>query len=443
MGIFDKFKKKVRPRAVVVGLDGVPYTLLKDLISRGRLPNMASIFNNGYFGQMSAAIPEISSVSWSSFMTGKQSGEHGIFGFVDLEPGTYKMYFPNFLHLKAPILWDDLAVWRKKTAVINMPATYPARAIDGILISGFVAVDINKAVYPPSFVSRLNEMGYRIDVDTVKAREDRDFLFRDLDETLAARERAVALLWNEVEWDLFIVVITGTDRLMHFLWEAFEDETHPYHQDFLNYFSKVDRFVGRMYERFYKLDDQKGANCGFYMLSDHGFTKIKTEVYLNRWLVENGYLKFQNDQSETIMDIAAGSKAFALDPSRIYVNLKGKYPLGTVDNTDYERIRHELKRELETLTFKDENRIAKKVFLKEDLYHGPFIDKAPDLVILPNPGYDLKGKVNTHSVFDRTPLVGMHTQDDAFIFSSTGNQCSSIFNFKKIILEQLLEDHRS
>ena len=239
MGLFDKFKKKERRRAVVVGLDGVPYTLLQDLKKRGQIPNMSEIFDKGFFGQMSVCIPEISSVSWSSFMTGTQSGEHGIFGFIDLEPGTYRMYFPNFTHLKAPTLWDDLAVQGKKTVVINMPATYPARRTEGALISGFVAIDINKAVYPNNFIPHLNDMGYRIDIDTMKARQDHDFLFRDLDETLDARKRAVDFFWNEIDWDLFIVVITGTDRLMHFLWDAYEDEGHGHHQHFMDYINNL------------------------------------------------------------------------------------------------------------------------------------------------------------------------------------------------------------
>ncbi|MBW2567676.1 MAG: alkaline phosphatase family protein [Deltaproteobacteria bacterium] len=70
MGLFDKLMKSAKPRAVVVGLDGVPYTMLKDLKARGLIPNMGEIFDAGYFGQMSVCIPEISSVSWSSFMTG-------------------------------------------------------------------------------------------------------------------------------------------------------------------------------------------------------------------------------------------------------------------------------------------------------------------------------------------------------------------------------------
>ena len=438
MGLFDKLKKKVKPRVVVVGLDGVPYTLLVDLKNKGRIPNMTSIFERGYFGQMSVCIPEISSVSWSSFMTGTQPGEHGIFGFTDLQPGTYKMYFPNFMHLKAPTLWEDLGARGMKTVVINMPATYPARQINGMLISGFVAVDINKAVYPPSLVPRFNEIDYRIDVDTMRGRDDHEFLFRDLDATLEGRERAVDFLWHETDWDLFIVVVTGTDRLMHFLWDAFEEEAHPHHQAFLDYFRKVDDFVGRVYDRFLSLEGSKEEKKQFYMLSDHGFTKIKTEVYLNRWLQENGYLKFGKEQPETIMDIGPGSTAFAMDPSRIYINLKGKYPLGALDASDYERVRRELKEGLEELTFEDGNKIANRIWFKEELYHGPHVDRGSDLIVLAHHGYDLKGKVMSDNVFGRTNLVGMHTQDDAFFFSSTGIGCRSIFEARGIISQSLI-----
>lgn len=437
MGLFGKSKRKNEPKAVVVGLDGVPFTLLEDLRNSGRLPNMGAIFSKGYFGQTSVCIPEISSVSWSSFMTGAQSGEHGIYGFMDFEPGSYKMYFPNFTQLKAPTFWDKLSEKGKKTVVINMPATYPARQINGALISGFVAIDINKAVHPPDLISPLKRLGYRIDVDTMKARQDHDFLFQELDATLDGRKKAVDFLWEEIDWDVFIVVVTGTDRLMHFLWEAYQDTGHPYHQAFLNYFGKVDTFVGHVYDRFLALGDSTNAGNHFYMLSDHGFTAIKTEVYLNRWLEENGYLKYNRPQPETIMDIGAGSKAFAMDPSRVYINLKDKYPLGAVASAHYENVRQEIKEGLLALTYEDGNKVAKKVFLKEELYHGPYVEQAPDLVVLSHHGYDLKGKVKTDVVFGRSNLVGMHTQDDAFFFGSSGAPCTSIFDAKDIILSAL------
>jgi predicted AlkP superfamily phosphohydrolase/phosphomutase len=148
MSLLNKLRKKKNTKTVIVGLDGVPYSMLKDLKENGHIPTMQSLFETGYFGQMSVCIPEISSVSWSSFMTGTQSGEHGIFGFIDLEPGTYNMYFPNFTNLKANTIWDNLAAKDKKSVAINMPSTYPARETNGALISGFVAIDINKAVFP-------------------------------------------------------------------------------------------------------------------------------------------------------------------------------------------------------------------------------------------------------------------------------------------------------
>lgn len=443
VGFSDRFNEKMRSRAIVLGLDGVPFTLLKNLQNRGRIPNMASVFENGYFGQMSVCIPEISSVSWSSFMTGSQSGAHGIYGFIDLEPGTYNMYFPNFTHLKVPALWDQLALQGKKAVVINMPSTYPAPKLNGALISGFVAIDINKAVYPSSIIPNLKEMGYRIDLDTARARQDFDFLFRDLNSTLAGREMAIDFLWEEIDWDLFIVVVTGTDRLMHFLWEAYESEAHPYHQNFLDYFDKVDIFVGRMFDRFLRLNGSKDGLNKFYMISDHGFTKIKTEVYLNRWLQENGYLNFHKNQPRTIMDIGSGAKAFVLDPSRIYINLKGKYPLGAIDHNGYDTVRKEIKQGLEALTFGNGAKVIKKVYNKEELYFGPNVDRAPDLVALSNPGYDLKGKVCSDAVFDRTSLTGMHSQEDAFFFSSDSTPCQSIFDAKDIVLKGLSFAHSS
>lgn len=430
MGLLNVGAGNSRKKAVVVGLDGVPYTLLQELRKAGRIPNMNRIFSTGYYDQMSVCIPEISSVSWSSFMTGAQSGEHGIYGFMDFQPQTYNMYFPNYHQLRAPTIWDNLGKVGKKSVVINVPATYPAKEIEGVLISGFVAIDINKAVTPKSMIPKLQDMRYRIDVDTMKGRQDSEFLFRDLDETLQGRRNAVDYLWDEIDWDFLMVVVTGTDRLMHFLWDAYEDKTHKHHNDFLDYFDKVDDFVGHIYDRFESLAN-KEANT-FYALSDHGFTKIKTEVYLNRWLQEAGYLNFKTDNPKTIMEIGPGSKAFVMDPSRVYLNMKDKYPLGTVAKEDYDLIRNEIKAGIEGLEFQG-NPIVKKVYLKEELYDGPMLHQAPDLVVLSQHGYDMKGKAGSKEVFGTSGLQGMHTQDDAFFFSSSNSACKTIFEAKTII----------
>jgi predicted AlkP superfamily phosphohydrolase/phosphomutase len=113
--------------------------------------------------------------------------------------------------------------------------------------------------------------------------------------------------------------------------------------------------------------------------------------------------------------------------------------MGIVERSDYERVRQQLQEGLQGLTFQGEKRIAKRVYLKEELYHGPFIDQAPDLVVLSHHGYDLKGKVKAQGVFGRSNLMGMHSQDDAFFYSSTGAACTSIFDAKKLILEPFVK----
>ena len=142
------FGKKKKPHVCVIGLDGVPYSLINALAESGVMPAFAELIACGSLKTLKASLPEISAVSWTDFMTGANSGTHGIFGFTDLKPGSYQIRFPNFLELRCPTFWDRLAELGKKCIIINQPSTYPARKINGILISGFVALDLAKAVYP-------------------------------------------------------------------------------------------------------------------------------------------------------------------------------------------------------------------------------------------------------------------------------------------------------
>ena len=411
------FKRKKKKRICVVGLDGVPYSLLKRFTRDGTMPGLAEIINRGNLSKMNVTLPEISSVSWSSFMTGVSPGTHGIFGFVDLKENSYKMTFPSFKDLRVPTFWERVGEKGKRCIVINQPSTYPAKKINGVLVSGFVAIDMAKAVTPISYAEKLRAMGYQIDIDTQRAREDHHFLFKELDKTTKGREKAVDFFWENEEWDYFQVVITGTDRLHHYLWDALIDEGHPYHQQFINYYKKIDAFVKKVYDKFQKETDGDPSQGEFFMLSDHGFTLIKKEVYLNKWLEEQSYLKFDSQNPESVEQISGESKAFVLDPSRIYINLKGKYPKGFVKKSDAQGLKEEIKAKLEDLKF-DGERVIKKIFERDEIYSGPFAEQGPDLVALSNPGFDLKGSVAKKEIFGRTKISGMHTWDDAFFWSA-------------------------
>ncbi|MBI5027175.1 MAG: alkaline phosphatase family protein, partial [Nitrospirae bacterium] len=112
------------PKVVIIGLDGVPYSLLKNYSEEDIMPKFKSMIAEGSFHRMETSLPEVSSVAWTSFMTGKNPGEHGIFGFMELKDGTYDMSFPNFMDIKTPTFLEGSGLI---SVIINSPQTYPAR----------------------------------------------------------------------------------------------------------------------------------------------------------------------------------------------------------------------------------------------------------------------------------------------------------------------------
>ncbi|UCE21179.1 MAG: alkaline phosphatase family protein, partial [Candidatus Aminicenantes bacterium] len=369
-------KKKKKKRVFVIGLDGVPHSLLSNLAQSGTMPAISRLVASGHLHRMKASLPEISSVSWTNFMTGTNPGTHGIFGFTDLKKDSYELRFPNFLDVKQETFWDKLGERGKKCIIINQPSTYPARKINGILISGFVAIDLSRAVYPHSFTARLEQMGYQIDIDTLKSREDSEFLWKELSTTLKARQSALESLMKE-DWDYFEFVITGTDRLHHFQWNTYEDKDHPDHSRFLDYYTQIDRMIDKIVESYQKASDGESP---LYLLSDHGFTGIEQEVYLNAWLETEKYLKFSTTSPEDLSEISPSSRAFALDPNRIYLNMKGKFPQGSVDQSEKKPLKEEIKNKLKNLEYKGK-KVVKRVFDTEEIYSGPEISKGPDLIV--------------------------------------------------------------
>ena len=187
------------------------------------MPNLAQLLAGGTVAPMRSSIPVISSVSWTSFMTGRNPGKHGVYGFTDVKPGTFTMFFPNFGNVRSDTLWDVAGRAGKRSIVLNVPNTYPARPLEGLLVSGFVAVNLERAVFPLSLLPRLQAEKYRIDVDYLNADQRPEPFFEDLAATLEARRRVYLALLREEPWDLFIGVVTECDRLHHYFWHQYAD----------------------------------------------------------------------------------------------------------------------------------------------------------------------------------------------------------------------------
>ncbi|MFC1835097.1 alkaline phosphatase family protein [Thermodesulfobacteriota bacterium] len=405
-------------RVAVLGLDGVPFSLLNDLFDAGLMPNLARMARSGSFLRMETTLPPVSSVAWTSFMTGVNPGEHGIFGFTDLNPGEISLKLPSADDIRAPTLWQQMP--DKFSVIINLPFTYPARPLNGVMICGFVAPIFERSVYPQSLASRLRSLQYRIDVDAVKGRHDRHGLIRDLFETLNLREQVIWSLMKEQPWELLTAVVTGTDRLHHFFFDAADTPGHPFHRDFTDYYRRVDSLFGRFREL-------AGSSTRLVVLSDHGFAGLKTQVYLNHILKTMGYVSFERPEPQSIDDISASSLAFAMEPGRIYLNGRDRFRSGRLARDEERGVRANLKAELARLSLADigltdgdfhdppNAALFEKILTKEEAYHGQCLDLAPDLILVPRRGFDLKADVGARTHAMKDIFTGMHTHDDAFL----------------------------
>jgi predicted AlkP superfamily phosphohydrolase/phosphomutase len=401
------------PRVCCIGLDGTPHSLLRRMLADGIMPNLAAIVGEGSLRRMTSVYPWVSSVAWTTIQTGVNPGKHGIYGFIDRDPATFKTFIPLANRIRVPSVWDRLGRVGKKVAVLNVPVTYPVNPVNGILVSGFLAPTLTeRSVYPATFLPELEQMGYRIDTDPAIARQDRDRALVDIVDALEKRTRTFLHLLDRPNWDFFMGVVMETDRLHHFFFEQME-ENHPvYAPAFFDIYRQIDAFLGKVRER---LD----ARDTLLLMSDHGFCTIRQEVFYNHWLAEAGYLKFSTTPARTLDQLAPDSVAYSMDPGRIFINLKGRERDGRIEpGAEYERVRDEIIAAAEALTDPASGeKLVTRAYRREELYSGPSFEAAADIILAPRDGYDPKGALakDVFTYKDKM-MVGMHTFDDAFLY---------------------------
>jgi len=397
-------------RLFILGLDGSPLPLLRRLIASGDLPNLARIFESGDAIEMNSALPDVSAVAWTSINTGKNPGKHGIYGFVDRKPGSNQIEVMTARHVRARTIWELVSDAGRRAIAVNVPLSFPPQRINGIVVSDFLAPSLSKAVFPLSVLPTLESIGYRIDTDPWVARQSIDAFIDDFNVTADKRAEAVLRLMHTEPWDLFMVVFMETDRLHHFLW-GYMEEGHPRHGgQFLDAYRRIDQLVGKIVAC---LNDDDNL----IILSDHGFTSLKKELYLNAWLEDEGYLSFLPGRERGLATIARSSRAYSLDPGRIYINQSEREPGGSVSPSDATSLIQELHHRMGALTDpEDGTPMVDIVYRREEIYEGPEFGRAPDLLVMPRDGYDIKGTLEATALTGRGALVGMHTYDRATLF---------------------------
>ncbi len=412
---------------VVLGLDGLPLELAKQL--GASLPNIGRLAANATSVQ--AEIPELSPVNWTSFFTGEGPEAHGVFGFSQMNPATYELSITNVENVECPTIFDRLGDAGLVARVINLPNTYPAKPLRGMLVSGFVSHELHHAAYPPFLAGKLAETGYKLEADTNRGRADLAFLLNELRQTLASRLNALDMLWPDLAWDLFIHAFTETDRLFHFFMDAVVQQDHPQHMECMQFLAGWDAAIGLFLAKYDALPGPKRL----MVLADHGFTEIKTEVCINTWLKRQGFLTLSHQPTDEwdATCISQESQAFALDPGRIYVHTTD-FGRGQINASEKMPIMAAIKDGLRTLTYNGEQ-VIEYVYSREELYPGTTAKQVPDLICRTRPGFDLKAKFDRDEVFGLHGRTGTHTVDGAIFYDSKDSSPERMRDTGRTILE--------
>jgi predicted AlkP superfamily phosphohydrolase/phosphomutase len=424
---------------LVFGLDGVPWNLLAKWIEEERLPTLGQLKRDGSSGILESAVPIGTPTSWSSIITGTNPGKHGIYEFMCRKAGSYEFAPVDSGRRKAESVWDILSREGRRVGVFNVPITYPPGVVNGIIVSGLLTPEGRRDfAYPPNLVSDIYRAfpNYRIH-PKFKFQEKRESQYlTELMDLISIREKVLLKLLED-DWDFFMTVFTESDAVQHAFWQYF-DRDHP------NWRSENESFEGAIFAVFERLDKTIGraisasGNPTIIVLSDHGNGPLHTFVHLNNFLIQNRFLKLKprlttrlrrvlyslglsplevyeflasrnilNFSDAEISAISSSaslasklflsyndidwrkSKAYgAMGFGQVFINLIGREPVGAVEANAKEQIIADI---TETIKRYRDPRNGKyvfaQVFRKDQLYQGNALESAPDLVLIPRPGY--------------------------------------------------------
>ena len=411
MGLFDRLGGDSGGRVVFLGIDGVPYGLIAE--HPDVFPNLTAIAESGSGGQISSIVPPESSACWPALTTGTNPGKTGVYGFQDRESESYDTYVPMGSHVSGPRVWDMVTEEGRDASVFNVPVTFPPSTRIQRHVSGFLSPSVEEASSDADLRRSIEGFGYQVDVNAKLGHdEDKSAFITDAEKTIAARHKTFRHYLQQDDWDLFFGVYMTTDRVNHFLFGDHATDGE-YADEFLEFYHTLDSYIGEIREL---LD----SDTTLIVASDHGFTHLTREVYLNEWLDREGWLEYATDDHDELGDIDESTRAYSLIPGRVFLNVDGREPGGTVQEAEYESVRDELIADLEALTGPDGHAVCREIVRGEEAFSGDETEIAPDLVIIPADGYDLKaGFTDKDEVFATGPRNGMHKFENACLFSTS------------------------
>lgn len=376
-------------RVAVIGLDCADPGLVFDRWL-GELPTLQRLVNSGTWGRLRSVDPPITVPAWSCMVSGRDPGELGIYGFRNRTTYDYDaLAVADSRAVRVDRVWDLLSRAGKHVVLVGVPQTYPPPEVHGELVACFLTPDTrtHSYTYPAGLRAEIENLvgSYRVDVRNFRS-DERDRILAEVYEMTEQRFAVARHLLASRPWDFFMMVEIGVDRIHHGFWR-YLDARHPKHepghrfQDVIReYYLYLDDQIGELLESF---DDDTTV----LVVSDHGAQPMEGAVCVNEWLIREGYLVLKETPTEATPFSRAQvdwSRTRAWGEGgyycRLCLNVAGREPEGIVSAAEYEPLRDELKRKLETLGDPSGRSIDTRVYRPEDLWEI-YRGIPPDLIV--------------------------------------------------------------
>ncbi len=417
-----------KSKLMIIGLDAATLRLVEPMAAEGKLPNLAKFMAGAAVGELASTLPAASPASWSTFATGMNPGGHGIISFVQMPQDSYAPCFLNASNRRGRTFWEIAGEEGVRCGIMNVPVTYPPRPCNGFVVGCLLSPSVSpNMVSPPELLNDLLETSphYVIDIDVAArpGRDVRELMLKRALEAVACRQRAAIGLYRKHRPDLFCVVFTEIDRICHYFWTAHEAWRSGRTAEGLE--TRLGQAIEAVYQR---TDEAVGAvlaevgdDTDVLIVSDHGAGPVRTGLNMRRALAAEGlfgevrpslgrrlfkrslYLgvkmmptRLRARIKSTLPGLSSKTAGLVVetgvdwrrtlaypcgDSGGIFVNLRGRQPMGTVAQEDYETVRDRIIRALEVLV--DPNtgrRVMRKVHRREEIWSGPCLERLPDVL---------------------------------------------------------------
>ena len=285
-------------KVLVLGLDGADYDLVCTLLGQGRLPTIARLAGQGSFGPLRSTIPAVTPTAWSSFLTGLNPAGHGIFNF-STNPNRSPQRVESAASRAGTPLWRLLGRAGLRSAFVTVPFTYPAEPIDGVVVTGYGGPE-RPQILPAEARSRIDAAypGFVTAHHPMAERWWEDFsgytarLIEHVEQTAGVCRIALEL---DPALSLLCVDFMSSDHAGHLGYNRLDPE-HPAHDpsqagdELVQVYEAVDRACAELIDDARRVWDEEPTAL---VLSDHGMKPIYWTFHANRWLEEAGHLRFR------------------------------------------------------------------------------------------------------------------------------------------------------